>query len=124
MNIEKTCFDDVYVLNPTIFKDYRGYFTEIFNSKVMNDLGLSYNFVQDNESYSSYGTLRGIHIQKEPWAQAKLVRVTKGRVLDVVVDLRVDSSTFGEYFSVELSDENHKQLLIPRGFGHGFVCFK
>lgn len=114
----KGCFE----LEPTIFEDDRGYFFESFNQNTFNDqLGLNINFVQDNESFSSKGVLRGLHFQAGKYAQSKLVRVIKGKVLDVVVDVRENSSTFGEHVSVELSEDNKKQLFIPRGFAHGFV---
>ncbi|TWO33989.1 dTDP-4-dehydrorhamnose 3,5-epimerase [Seonamhaeicola sediminis] len=114
----KGCF----VLEPQIFYDNRGYFFESFNLNIFKSLtGVDINFVQDNESRSSRGVLRGLHYQKGEYAQAKLVRVIEGAVLDVAVDLRRNSKTFGEYFSVELTEENKKQLFIPRGFAHGFL---
>ncbi|SDZ81187.1 dTDP-4-dehydrorhamnose 3,5-epimerase [Bizionia paragorgiae] len=114
----KQCF----IIEPSVFIDSRGYFFESFNQKTFNELiGQKVDFVQDNESYSTKGVLRGLHFQKEEWAQAKLVRVVKGCVLDVAVDIRKDSPTYGDYLSVELSDDNKKQLFIPRGFAHGFV---
>jgi len=114
----KGCF----VVEPKIFKDERGYFFESFNSKKFQDITQSKtNFVQDNESYSTKGVLRGLHYQIGDYAQAKLVRVVKGKVLDVTVDLRKDSETFGEHISVELTEENKKQFFVPKGFAHGFI---
>ncbi len=120
MNIIETDFADVFIVEPTIFDDARGYFYESYNSRDLEKHGVTYNFVQDNQSSSSYGVVRGLHYQASPYAQTKLVRVLVGRVLDVIVDLRRSSKTFGKYFSVELSDTNHRQLLVPRGFAHGF----
>ena len=120
MEIIKTAIKDLLVIKPRVFKDNRGYFFESFSHKEMEKYDLSYDFVQDNQSYSQYGVIRGLHYQLTPNAQAKLVRVIKGKVLDVVVDLRKNSATFGKTFSIELSDENFLQLLVPRGFAHGF----
>ena len=116
----ETPIKDLYILEPTIFNDERGYFYESYSVKKMQELGLDYNFIQQNQSKSGYGTIRGLHFQKGEFAQTKLVRVTEGSVIDAVVDLRPDSSTYGKSFSVELSATNHRQLLIPRGFAHGF----
>ena len=116
----ETSIDGVYIIEPTVFGDNRGYFMETYSKPDFAELGLNYDFVQDNQSKSCYGTIRGIHFQKGKYAQAKLVRVLEGKVLDVAVDLRPHSKTFGQHVAVELSDENKKQLLIPRGFGHGF----
>ena len=122
MKITKTKLDGVVIIEPDIFGDNRGFFMESWNKKKMAQAGLDYDFVQDNHSKSTVkGTLRGIHFQKGDKAQAKLVRCVKGAVLDVAVDLRKNSPTFKQWVSVELSEENKKQLLIPRGFGHGFV---
>ena len=121
MNLVSTGFDELFVLEPKVFGDHRGYFFESYNQKTFIDLGIKNNFIQDNESLSNYGTLRGLHFQKGEFAQAKLVRAVKGSVLDVVVDIRPDSKTFGKKFSCELSEENKKILMIPRGFAHGFV---
>ncbi len=121
MKIIETPLKDLYIIEPTVFADNRGFFFESFNSKKLEDAGLNYNFIQDNHSKSSYGVLRGLHFQNSPFAQAKLVRVTQGKVLDVVVDIRKDSPTFLQHYSLELSAENKLQLLIPRGFAHGFV---
>lgn len=122
MKITKTKLDGVVIIEPDVFGDKRGFFMESWNKKKMSELGLEYDFVQDNHSKSTVkGTLRGIHFQKGDKAQAKLVRCVKGAVLDVAVDLRKNSPTFKQWVVVELSEENKKQLLIPRGFGHGFV---
>lgn len=122
MKITKTKLDGVFIIEPDVFGDNRGFFMESWNKKKMEEAGLYYDFVQDNHSKSTVkGTLRGIHFQKGDKAQAKLVRCVKGAVLDVAVDLRKNSPTFKQWVGVELSAENKKQLLIPRGFGHGFV---
>lgn len=128
MEIIKTALEGVVIIRPKIFGDARGYFFESFNQKGFTEkvLGIEYNpddrtlFVQDNESKSSYGVVRGLHFQKPPYAQAKLIRVIKGKVLDVAVDIRKGSPTYGKHVAVELSGENHEQLYIPRGFAHGF----
>lgn len=120
MKIIETAIEGVYIIEPKVFKDARGYFYESWNEKVFEKAGLRYNWVQDNQSKSAYGTVRGIHYQKGADAQAKLVRALQGRVLDVAVDLRKGSPTFGKHVAVELSEDNHRQLLIPKGFGHGF----
>ena len=122
MNLTETDFKDLFVCEPMVFGDARGYFFEAFNERLFNQKsGLKVNFIQDNQSFSAYGVLRGLHMQKGEFAQAKLVRVLKGKVLDVVVDLRKGESTFGQHFSIKLSEDNKKQLFIPRGFAHGFV---
>ena len=121
MNLIQTNISDVYVLEPKVFGDNRGYFLESYNRAVHQKLGLEYNFIQDNESFSSRGVLRGLHYQTGEASQAKLVRVISGEVLDIVVDLREGSPQYGEFLSVHLSGENKKQLLIPRGFAHGFI---
>lgn len=122
MKITKTKLEGVVIIEPDVFGDNRGFFMESWNKKKMEEAGLFYDFVQDNHSKSTVkGTLRGIHFQKGNKAQAKLVRCVKGAVLDVAVDLRKNSPTFKQWVGVELSAENKKQLLIPRGFGHGFV---
>lgn len=120
MNILKTNIEDLIIIEPRIFNDERGYFFESFNQREFEDKVAKTTFVQDNESMSTYGVVRGLHFQKPPYAQAKLVRVIKGRVLDVAVDIRKTSKTFGQYSAVELSEENHRQFYIPRGFAHGF----
>lgn len=117
----KTPIKDLLVFEPKVFEDSRGYFFESYNQNTFLEAGITRPFVQDNQSYSSYGVLRGLHLQKGDAAQAKLVRVIKGKVLDVAVDLRKDSSTFKQSYTIELSDTNKKQLYVPRGFAHGFV---
>ena len=112
--------EGVVIIEPRIFKDDRGYFFESFSQREFEEKVCKTTFVQDNESKSSYGVLRGLHFQKPPFAQSKLVRVIKGAVLDVAVDIRKGSPTFGQYVSVELTGENHRQFFIPRGFAHGF----
>ena len=121
MNLIKTKLDGLVVLKPTVFKDNRGYFMESYNQKNINKLLGNVNFVQDNESESSRGVLRGLHFQKPPYTQAKLVRCLKGSVLDVVLDLRKDSKTYGIFETISLTEENKKQLFIPKGFAHGFI---
>ncbi len=122
MIVKQTTLDGCFIIKPTIHKDQRGYFYESFNQKKFEELiGQKIDFVQDNQSRSKRGVLRGIHFQKGQFAQAKLVRVLQGEVLDVVVDLRKDSKTFGQYESIVLSDVNKKQLFVPKGFGHGFI---
>jgi dTDP-4-dehydrorhamnose 3,5-epimerase len=122
MTIEKTGIADCWLIRDRLFRDDRGYFFESFNKKRFGELtGLNIEFVQDNQSRSAYGVLRGLHFQKGEHAQAKLVRVLEGKVLDVVVDIRKGSSTFGETYSVELSDASETQLFIPRGCAHGFI---
>ena len=122
MTVTETKLKGCFILEPAVFTDERGYFFESFNKERFNGaVGSTINFVQDNQSYSSRGVVRALHYQIGEHAQAKLVRVVSGVVLDVAVDLRKDSATFGEHFAVELSYENRKQLFIPRGFGHGFA---
>lgn len=122
MNIIKTELEGVFIVEPKVFGDSRGWFMESYSARVFQEHGLNYNFVQDNHSFSAAkGTLRGIHFQKGESAQAKLVRCSKGAVIDVAVDLRKGSPTYKKWVAVELSAENKRQLLIPRGFGHGFV---
>lgn len=121
MNRVDTGIEGLFVLEPKVFGDARGYFFESYNANMFKELGINNIFVQDNESLSSYGTLRGLHFQKGEFAQAKLVRAVKGKVLDVVVDIRRDSKTFGKTFSCELSEDNKKLLFVPRGMAHGFV---
>jgi dTDP-4-dehydrorhamnose 3,5-epimerase len=123
MKIETTPLKDVIVLTPTIFKDERGYFFESYNNQKVGDL-IKCEFVQDNESFSQKNVLRGLHFQIPPFAQDKLVRVIQGSVLDVAVDLRKSSPTYGQHFSVILSGDNKKQLFIPAGFAHGFVTLE
>lgn len=122
MQVEETKLKGCYIITPKIFEDERGYFFESFNAKSFEELiGVKCNFVQDNESFSTKGILRGLHLQTGNYAQAKLVRVFTGKVWDVAVDIRPQSATFGQYIGVELSAENKKQLFIPRGFAHGFI---
>ena len=120
MNVIQTEIPGVVIIEPRIFKDTRGYFFESFSQRDFDSLVRTVRFVQDNESMSSYGVLRGLHFQKPPYTQSKLVRVIQGTVLDVAVDIRIGSPTFGKHVAVELSGENHRQFFIPRGFAHGF----
>lgn len=120
ITVVQTALSGLVVLKPRIFEDARGYFFESFSKRDLEELVGPVDFVQDNESLSSYGVVRGLHFQKPPFTQAKLVRCTRGRVLDVAVDIRRGSPTFGEHFAVELSEENHLQFFIPKGFAHGF----
>lgn len=120
MNIIETEIQGVYIIEPKVFGDSRGYFFESYSRKDFEAKVGPVEFVQDNESKSCYGVVRGLHFQKPPHAQAKLVRVVKGKVLDVAVDLRKDSPTYGRHVSVELSEHNHRQVFIPKGFAHGF----
>jgi dTDP-4-dehydrorhamnose 3,5-epimerase len=120
MNIEQTFIKDLVVLTPDVFEDERGYFFEAYNKNKFSGLGIDINFVQDNQSFSQRGTLRGLHYQNPPFAQTKLVRVLQGEIMDVAVDLRKDSPTYGKHFGIRLTAENKKQLLVPQGFAHGF----
>lgn len=121
MNIVKTDIEGVFIVEPRVFGDARGYFFESYNAREFKEkTGVDVVFVQDNESMSSYGVLRGLHFQNPPYTQSKLVRVVKGRVLDVAVDIRKGSPTYGRHVAVELSEENHRQFFIPKGFAHGF----
>ena len=120
MNIQNTDFPGLFIIEPRVFKDDRGYFYESYNEEKFRKEGLFYNWVQDNQSSSMYGVIRGLHFQKNPKAQAKLVRVLDGEILDVAVDIRLGSPTFGKTYTIQLSSENKKQLLIPEGFAHGF----
>ena len=122
MQIEQTILKDCFIITDTVFGDDRGYFFESFHKqKFLHQTGLEIDFIQDNQSCSGKGVLRGIHFQKGEFAQTKLVRVLKGEVLDVAVDLRPDSPTYGKHVSLILSDSNNKQFFVPRGFGHGFI---
>ena len=121
MEVIKTEIEGVVIIEPRIFKDERGYFYESFSQREFEEKVCRTVFVQDNQSKSSYGVLRGLHFQKPPYAQSKLVRCIKGTVLDVAVDIRKGSPTFGKYVAVELSEDNHRQFFIPRGFAHGFA---
>jgi len=121
MKLITTDFEGLYIVEPKVFKDDRGYFLESYSEKIFKEADIHHHFVQDNESKSKYGVIRGLHYQLAPMAQAKLVKVVLGEVLDVVVDIRKSSPTFGKSFSIKLSEENKLQLLIPRGFAHGFA---
>ena len=122
MNIVKTNVKDVIIIEPKVFGDHRGWFTETYSKEKFKELGVNVDFIQDNHSFSAQkGTLRGLHFQLDPKAQTKLVRCTKGKILDVAVDLREGSPTYKEWIAVELTEENKKQLLIPKGFAHGFL---
>ena len=121
MKIIQTKIPDLLIIEPQVFEDNRGYFVETYNQAKFEANGLNYTFIQDNQSFSQYGTIRGLHFQTGDYAQAKLVRAVQGTVLDVAVDLRENSPTLGQYVAVELSDTNFRQLLVPRGFAHGFA---
>ena len=120
MKITKTAFPGLMIIEPTVYKDSRGYFFESYNENDFRSAGIDIKFVQDNQSKSSYGVIRGLHYQLAPHAQTKLIRVLSGRIEDIALDIRKGSPTFGKVFSIELSAENNKQLLIPKGFAHGF----
>lgn len=124
MNIIKTPIEGLLLIEPKVWKDTRGYFYESFNAKLLADAGITSDFVQDNQSFSQKGALRGLHAQKPPFAQGKLVRVIQGSVLDVVVDIRKNSPAYGKSYNVELSGENHRQLWVPPGFLHGFLTLE
>lgn len=119
MDVIKTEFPGLLIIKPRVFEDSRGYFFESYNKEKLADLK-DFDFVQDNQSKSGYGTIRGLHYQLEPYAQSKLIRVIDGKILDVVVDIREKSPTYGQHFSIELSCSNKKQLFVPKGFAHGF----
>jgi len=121
MKVIKTEFGDLFIIEPTVLGDERGYFMESYNYKRLCENGIDYKFVQDNQSRSKKGVLRGLHFQNAPHAQAKLVRVISGTILDIVVDIRSDKATFKKSFILEMSGENKKQLLVPSGFAHGFL---
>ena len=121
MEIIKTAIEGVVIIEPRVFKDARGYFFESFSQREFDEKVRPIQFVQDNESMSTYGVMRGLHFQRPPFTQSKLVRCVKGRVLDVAVDIRKGSPTYGQHVAVELSEDNHRQLFIPHGFAHGFV---
>ena len=121
MEVIKTEIDGVVIIEPRIFKDDRGYFYESFSQREFEEKVCRTTFVQDNQSKSSYGVVRGLHFQKPPYSQSKLVRCIKGAVLDVAVDIRKGSPTFGKYVAVELTEDNHRQFFVPRGFAHGFA---
>lgn len=121
MEVIKTSIEGVVIMEPRIFRDARGYFFESFSQKEFDEKIRPIQFVQDNESMSSYGVMRGLHFQRPPYTQSKLVRCVRGRVLDVAVDIRKGSPTYGQHVAVELTEENHRQFFIPRGFAHGFA---
>ena len=120
MEVIKTAIEGLVIIEPKVFKDARGYFFESFSQREFEEKVRKINFVQDNESMSSYGVMRGLHFQRPPFTQSKLVRCVKGKVLDVAVDIRKGSPTYGQHVAVELSEDNHRQLFVPRGFAHGF----
>jgi dTDP-4-dehydrorhamnose 3,5-epimerase len=124
MNITETNLVGLLLIEPKVFKDSRGYFLESYNSETFKNSGIDVNFVQDNQSFSCKGTLRGLHFQNTPYAQVKLVRVITGSIIDVAVDIRKGSKTYGKYYSAELSGENKKMLYIPDGFAHGFLTLE
>ena len=121
MEVIKTAIDGVVIIEPKVFNDQRGYFFESFSQREFEAKVRKINFVQDNESMSSYGVMRGLHFQRPPYTQSKLVRCVKGKVLDVAVDIRKGSPTYGKHVAVELSEDNHRQFFVPRGFAHGFA---
>lgn len=121
MNVIETGIEGLLILEPRVFKDSRGYFFESYNKMAFDKEVAKINFVQDNESCSSYGVIRGLHFQRPPHAQAKLVRCVRGRVLDIALDIRKSSPTYGKHIAVELTEDNHRQLFIPHGFAHGFA---
>ncbi|HOW16697.1 MAG TPA: dTDP-4-dehydrorhamnose 3,5-epimerase, partial [bacterium] len=121
MSFIRTELDGVLIYEPKVFPDGRGYFFESYNQNNFLELGLNYNFVQDNQSKSSYGVLRGLHYQLEPYAQTKLVRVISGKIWDVIVDIRKNSPTYKKWIGMELSEDNFRQVVIPKGFAHGFI---
>ena len=120
MQVRKTKINDLYIIEPKVYNDSRGYFFESFNFNSLNNQGLNFNFIQDNQSKSQYGVIRGLHFQKDPFSQTKLLRVLEGKIFDVALDMRKSSPDFGKWFGIELSNENNKQILIPKGFAHGF----
>lgn len=125
MKVTETYLKGCFIIEPRVFEDNRGNFFEVFNQQKFEDtIGENVNFLQDNQSFSKKGVIRALHMQKEPFAQAKLVRVIKGKVLDIAVDVRKDSPTFGKHFSLELSEKNNLQLFIPKGFLHGFAALE
>ena len=121
MEVFKTPIEGLLVIEPTIFRDARGYFVETYNEQRYREAGVDATFVQDNKSCSSFGVVRGLHFQRPPFTQSKLVRCVKGRVLDVAVDIRKGSPTYGQHVAVELTEDNHRQFFVPRGFAHGFA---
>lgn len=124
MELIETGFEGLYIIQPKVFKDDRGYFFESYNGELFNKLGLNLNFIQDNQSLSNKGIIRGMHFQQPPHAQGKLVRVIKGAVQDVVIDIRKNSKTYGQHLSVDLTEENFTMMYIPQGFAHGFATLE
>lgn len=124
MKIIKTPIEDLLVIQPTVFEDSRGYFFESYNKQVFHAKGINVDFVQDNQSLSQTGVLRGLHFQKPPYAQGKLVTVIKGAIIDVAIDIRKKSTTYGKHFNIELNEQNKTMLWIPEGFAHGFLTIK
>ena len=124
MKVEKTKFSDVFILIPDVYSDERGYYHETYRKRVFNDLMGEVDFIQDNESQSTYGVLRGLHFQEPPYTQTKLIRVVSGAIIDVIVDIKIDSETFGEMYIKKLDDFAKEQLFIPRGYAHGFVAIE
>jgi len=123
MKIEKTKFNDVCIIQPDIYEDSRGYFFESYNQRIFNDyIGKKIQFIQDNESQSEYGVIRGLHFQEPPYTQSKLIRVIKGAIIDIIVDIKTDSETFGEMSIIKIDSNEKKQLFIPRGYAHGYVA--
>jgi len=120
MRVRKTDIEGLLILEPKVFEDSRGFFFESFHKKKLEDLGIKYSFSQDNQSRSAFGVIRGLHYQKEPWAQTKLIRVIEGVIFDVAVDIRSGSPSYGQWYGLEISAKNHLQLLVPAGFAHGF----
>jgi dTDP-4-dehydrorhamnose 3,5-epimerase len=120
MNVIKTNLPDLFIIEPKVFEDDRGYFFESYQEEKLNQQGIQTRFLQDNQSKSSYGVIRGLHFQLEPYAQTKLIRVLEGKIFDVAVDVRPGSPTFGQWYGIELSAENKRQLYVPKGFAHGF----
>lgn len=122
MSFTELAISGVFLVEPPVYRDERGYFCESFNRQVWNSMGIEADFVQDNQAYSTYGVLRGLHYQVPPFEQAKLVRVVRGEVLDLIVDIREGSPTYGQSLRVHLSEKNHHQLFVPRGFAHGYIA--
>jgi len=120
MLVTETKINGLYIIDPKVYSDKRGYFFESFNLKYLNEKGLDFTFIQDNQSKSQYGVIRGLHFQKYPYSQTKFLRVLEGKIFDVALDMRKNSPDFGKWFGIELSEENKKQILIPKGFAHGF----
>ena len=124
MELTKTKFSDVFILKPKVFRDERGYFLETFKHTYFTAMIGGVNFIQDNESYSEYGVMRGLHFQEPPYTQAKLIRAVNGAIIDIIIDIRLDSETFGESLIVKLDDIDKEQLFVPRGYAHGYVVIE